>query len=222
MKTDNKRFQEILHQARLTCLGKFQMVQAKAGVNNADLITLKKEMDETTARFDNPAIWTVQIPFDEDKILNFVLAIDSVNPADLAQFLTDMRSLMTYLNDEVVTVSTEAANRALPSGMNQQVLNSITVAQRNITGRKTFFKNRGTDLDTDATFIPLQETQRTVMASYRKALNGNTVESTERDVNIFNMIGGSIATATELTAFFNRYKALTKAMNDRLPATPKP
>lgn len=75
---------------------------------------------------------------------------------------------------------------------NLKVLDSLLIAQRNITGRKTFFKNQGVDLDTNSQFVPLQQAQIPVLAAYRSALNNNQVQSTESDVLIFKRIGEGI------------------------------
>ncbi len=218
MQTDNQRFKILLHDARVICLNKLQMVQAKFGASQADLTALAKEMDTTTGHFNNPVLWMNPIPFEEAEIMDYVLKIDSSDPADLPGFLGLMRQFIAYLEDKVLKAPLESALAITVSDFNLKVLDALLIAQRNIAGRKVFFRNQGTDLDTHADFIPLQQAQTSVLVSYRKALNENTVQSTESDVIIFDRIAEGIKKSDVLTKFFDFYKMLTSTMKSKLPA----
>lgn len=217
MTTDNERFKVILHDARLISLSKFQMVEAKFGATNADLIALGKEIDTSVGLFNDPAVWVSPIPFEEDQITTFMIEIDQCDPNDLPNFLKLMRSFLTYLKDKVMKASREERRTNAITDFNLKVLDSLLIAQRNITGRKTFFKNQGVDLDTNSQFVPLQQAQIPVLAAYRSALNNNQVQSTESDVLIFKRIGEGIKQSTVLSKFLSFYGMLTNTMKSKLP-----
>ncbi|MBK9014714.1 MAG: hypothetical protein IPM82_11900 [Saprospiraceae bacterium] len=81
----------------------------------------------------------------------------------------------------------------LTSDFNLKVLDALQQAQRNIGGRKIFFKrNQGVDLDEHPTFIPMQAEQRPVYVEYRRVLINDEVQSTESDVLIFRRICDAI------------------------------
>ncbi len=217
MPTDNERFKVILHDAKVISLNKFQMVQGRFGANNADLVALGKELDNVIALFNDPAIWVSPISFSEEDITNFMLEIDQCDPGDLPKFLKISRDFIAYLKNKVLKPSSDERRSAAITDFNLKVLDALLIAQRNITGRKAFFKNQGTDLDTNSQFIPKQQAQVPVLAAYRSALNNNQVQSTESDVIIFKRIGEGIKQATVLTKFFAFYDMLTNTMKSKLP-----
>lgn len=217
MTTDNERFKVILHDARLISLSKFQMVEAKFGATNADLIALGKEIDTSVGLFNDPAVWVSPIPFEEEKITQYMIEIDAADPGDLNKFLKLMRDFMAYLKDEVLKASRIERKSVSVSDFNQKVLNAIRIAHQNIDGRKAFFKNRGIDLSTNPQFITLQKDQQETWATYRNALVNNIVQSKETDVLIFKTIGGSIKQSTQVANFLNYYAKLTETMKKKIP-----
>ncbi|NUQ25548.1 MAG: hypothetical protein HUU34_16500 [Saprospiraceae bacterium] len=217
MTTDNERFKVILHDARLISLSKFQMVEAKFGATNADLIALGKEIDTSVGLFNDPAVWASPIPFEEDQIAAFMVEIDQCDPGDLPGYLKLMRRFLAYLKDNVLKASSEERKSVSISDFNLKVLDALLTTQRNITGRKMFFKNQGIDLDTNAQFIPMQKAQAEVLSVYRNALNNNTVQSTEMDAVLFKRIGDFIKQATLLPNFLNFYGMFTTSMKNKIP-----
>lgn len=220
MKTDNERFKVILTDAKLICLSKYNLVEAKFGADNAEVAAIKTEMDATVGHFDNPALWLSPIPFDEDAITGFVVKIDQCDPADLTTFLTDLRSFIKYLQDTVLKAPIAAMESTDITDFNLKVLDELLQAQRNIGGRKAFFKNNGTDLDAHPPFITLQDEQRPVLEEYRRVLKANEVTATESDVLIFKRIAAAIQQSTVLEKFLLVYAMLTSTMKAKIPAAP--
>lgn len=222
MSTTNQRLKVLLHDAKLICLSKYQVLQTNVGDSDTELVAIKKEMDSCFIRFDNPAIWAQTIVFDEQDVTGFLLDIEGLGNADVDSFSSRIRSFITFLDEDVLkTALVESQNRT-PSDFNRQVLDQLLQTQRKIQGRKTFFKNQGTDVDTHPDFIPLEQEQQVAIEAYREALKQNLVASTESDVRIFKIIGESIQMATELVKFFVAYMRFTNTMERKLPAAAEP
>jgi hypothetical protein len=218
MKTDNERLKLIIHDVRLIYLSKLQLVQSVHGISNADIVALSTEMQTAINHFDNPTLWMAPIPFDDDKITSAIVAIDTCPPTDLPKFFEAVRTSIDSLKSEVITLPVAEIVNTLTSDFNLKVLDALQQAQRNIGGRKIFFKrNQGVDLEKDPTFIPMQAEQRPVSTEYRRALTNNEVQSTESDVLIFRRIGDAIQQSTLLGKFFSAYQMLTNSMRSKLP-----
>lgn len=217
MTTDNERFKVILHDARLISLSKFQMVEAKFGATNADLIALGKEIDTSVGLFNDPAVWVSPIPFEEEEITTYLVKIDASDPNDLPQYLKLMRDFLAYLKNKVLKASSDVRKSVSISDFNLKVLDALNVAQRNVVGRKQFFKNKGIDLDAKPQFITLQKAQSETLSAYRSVLNNNQVQSTELDVMLFKRIGEGIKQATQVQPFMNFYGMLTTSMKSKIP-----
>ncbi|MBL7794816.1 MAG: hypothetical protein JNK77_20940 [Saprospiraceae bacterium] len=217
MTTDNERFKVILHDARLISLSKFQMVEAKFGATNADLIALSKEIDTSVGLFNDPAVWVSPIPFEEEEITTYLVKIDASDPNDLPQYLKLMRDFLAYLKNKVLKASSDVRKSVSISDFNLKVLDALNIAQRNVVGRKQFFKNKGIDLDAKPQFITLQKAQSETLSAYRSVLNNNQVQSTELDVMLFKRIGEGIKQATQVQPFMNFYGMLTTSMKSKIP-----
>lgn len=222
MKIDNERFKVILTDAKLICLSKYNLVEAKFGADHADVAAIKTEMDTTTGHFDNPALWLSPIPFDEDAITGFIVKIDQCDPSDLPLFLTELRGFIKYLQNTVLKAPIAAMETTDINDFNLKVLDELLQAQRNVGGRKAYFKNQGTDLDNHPPFVVLQDEQRPILEEYRRVLRTNEVQSTESDVLIFKRIAAAIHQSTILAKFLLVYAMLTSTMKAKLPAEPKP
>jgi hypothetical protein len=217
MKTDNERLKVILHDAKLICMSKLQMVQGKFGATHPHVDDINKKMNKAISVFDNPVLWMRPIPFEENDMTNFVVKIDLCDPADLTLFVTEMGNFIKYLEIKVLKDPLANMEASDISDFNLKVLDALLQNQRNIGGRKVFFKNQGIDVDNHPQFIPLRDEQEPILVEYRRVLNKNEVQSTESDVSIFKMIGNAIQQATELTKFFDIYKMFTTAMKRKLP-----
>lgn len=217
MTTDNERFKTILHDARLICLNKLQQVQAQFGKEHTEVAALESEMNAVIGHFDNPALWLNPIPFDEMEITTYITQVDATNPGDLPSFKENVRNFIAYLNDQVLKAPISSMESNNTSDFNLKVLDALTQCQRNIGGRKVFFKNQGTDLDNDPAFQEKQNEQRPAMDRYREALKTNEVQSVESDWIIFNRISEAIRQATVLVQFFAIYDLLTKTIKSKLP-----
>lgn len=217
MVTDNERFKVILHDARLISLGKLQMVRSKIGTSQPDLAAIEQDLEGTANRFNDPVLWMNPIPFEEDEITGFILRIDQCNPADLQGFIELLRGLLAYLKDNVLKNSMAVLELSPMTTFNLKVLDALLMTQRNISGRKVFFKNHGIDLDTDPQFLSMQQEQMPILAEYRKVLTQNQVQSTEMDVIVFNRIAVSIKGATVLQKFLAFYGMFTSSMKSKLP-----
>lgn len=218
MKTDNERLKVILHDAKLICMSKLQMVQVKFGATHPQVDDINKKMNKAIGFFDNSLLWMRPIPFEENDITEFVMKIDLCDPADLTLFVTEMVNFINYLEVKVLKGPLANMEAFDISDFNLRVLDALLQNQRNIGGRKLFFKNQGIDVDNHPQFIPLRNEQEPIITEYRRVLNENEVQSTESDVSIFKLIGNAIQQTTELTKFFDIYKMFTTAMKKKLPA----
>lgn len=224
MKTDNNRLKIILHDAKLICLSKFQVLKAKYGDTHPEIDAINKQMNKTISSFDNATLWAFQIPFEENDITTLIVKIDLCDTDDLSGFITSIRNLIFYLEHELLDLSqfitrsieTDTASSEI-SDFNLKVLDAISQNQRNIGGRKQYFKNQGIDVDNHPDFIPLSKEHEPVYTEYRKVLTANVVQSTESDVTLFKRIGDAIQQTTELTKFFDIYKLFTEVMKKKLP-----
>ena len=219
METNNERLKLILHDAKLICLSKFQIVQSVHGTSNSELKKLKKEMDTAIQRYDNPTLWLYPIPFDEVATTLHVVQIDSCPTNNLETYAQVVRDFIQFLIKIVADIPVAEASMSETSDFNLKVLNVLTQVQRNVGGRKVYFKNnQNVDLDKDPKFVPMQEEQRPIQTDYRKALTENAVAATESDVLIFNRISENIRQSTVLDKFFMLYQMHTDTMKAKLPA----
>ncbi|MBL7827366.1 MAG: hypothetical protein JNJ57_12085 [Saprospiraceae bacterium] len=218
MKTDNERLKVILHNARLVCISKFQMVQSNFGAANADLIGINQKMDDIMGKFNNPSFWATPIPFEETDITQRMLMVDICPPNDLPGFKKGMNDFVDYLDKKILNGAAATGNlETLISDANLKVLNALTACQRNVAGRKIFFRNQGVDLDKTPDFLNRQQKQTPVMAEYRRVLNENEVQATDSDEIVFKAIADGIKSSTVLVQFYQFYDMLTATMKSKLP-----
>lgn len=215
---DNEQFKTVLHDAKLICRQKFEAVKENFGQDNTDVITIQDELKSVYGQFDNPAVWSQQLTYDQTEIMSLILKVGVADPSDLDNFLKVTRDLLKLLKEDILKEPLAAIAMMLPSDWNTKTLDALRLTHQRIAGRETYFKNHGQDLSQNAQFKKIDEEHDIRAAAYRLALNGNIIESSQTDVILITRYGELIKAAVAVPIFITLYKGFSDFVKNELPA----
>lgn len=216
MKPNNDRLKAILHDVKVVYKSKFLLVHEKNSLNLPRLEATAEKLEAVFLHFENPGLWMRSIAFSEEKILDFMLRIDTCDPEHADQFLLHSDQFIDYLENEILRFVTPPSG-IIPDRFNQGVIEALRGAHQSISGRKVFFRNRNIDLDRSPEFLLLEADHLPKVTAYQQLLSQNVISATESDVMLFRRFEPAIKQAVELKVFLGIYGLLTLAIQKKLP-----
>jgi hypothetical protein len=208
----NDRLKSILHDIHTLTQVKLEKFRTAEDADADALDQLESEVKTAFEQFTQPEKWAHAIVFDENEVLELFLALEDVEPPDLAGFQTEVTSCIDF----VETLFADAAPAvATQNPWNLKALEALRSIQHKITGRINFFRAQGTDVTQEQEYIDIRAELDPAWEAYRTGLEDDTITADNTDVILLNKFAEAIAASTVIPAFYQLLRKLTRYLEKR-------
>ena len=216
MSGNKDQLKALLNKAEAVCIFKQQRFEANFGMDNPTLLSIQKARKHAFTPFKNPAIWALDLPFDQQKITGFVNKIDALPPTDISQFQEATNALVDYINEKsakaglsFLLVPTINSINALALSWTTQIATKVETAEHNIANLKT-----------DPKFVDLQPKVTTASKTYRDGLMmDDGLSATNGDLQILESLNKGFRDCSEVPKFLSFYESYLQFLNEKIDAT---
>lgn len=217
MTTDNNYLKQLLFEAKDTCQGTMDKLSQSEQTQQAELKKIQAMIDEVFEKFRVDGIWTQPIPFDEARMLQFILSIHTLDEEMelLQEFKSRVMAFKRYLETEVLPKPLGTLMESAPSDWNLKMLEALRLLRGVITRKKTALTNAGHNPMDDDDFNEQDSHFATAVELYRDHLKENLVNTHEGDLKTINIVSGLINGVTEVDKFTQFYKLLNQFIDKK-------
>ena len=220
MSTSNAFLQSLVADSQTICIEKFNLVKTALGSDNADVRSIKTNMDRIFTALAKPDIWSNEVDADSEPIVEQMIVLGSVDSSHLDGAVKKIQKFLQLLETNMLKPALESLDAPpATSGMNLQVLDALRLTRQQIGIRLRGFAQAGVDLTQDDDFQTMQDRQDPLVDTYRDKLKANLVVSKQTDVIIIKRLGDLIAATDTTVAFKSNYSKLSDFVQTKLPTT---
>jgi hypothetical protein len=203
MSTDNNLLKTLLLEAQDACRVK---IAALDDTSAATQITAT--IENFSAKFRMDGIWARPITFDEVRLLQFIIAIRSLNNGDLAGLQAQVGQLAAFLENEVLPEPLDWLTQATTSDWNIKMLEALRKLRGTITRKKNALATAGSDPMDNAAFRKQDEIFNEQVEVYRDQLKEDVVSSDENDLKTVGFMDQMINSVSDVARFTESYNWL--------------
>jgi hypothetical protein len=219
MPETNSRLKAIVHDAKLTCRDKLKEASETLENGEEKIIPLIDDVKAVFRKFDDIAIWTKPLPFDEPHLLGQIILLNEAPADDLNELTTTLEAFLEAFEQVTIVVEVRDINPAndTTDPWNVRALNALRKTRVQIEAKKEWLQASGHDPSQVDGFEEEEQQLGRLLKIYRHALIKNEVQAHQTDIVLFNKFEEIFRIVEELDKFVLYHKAYTKSIRKRCP-----
>lgn len=203
MSTDNNLLKTLLLEAQDACRIKIDALSDSSVAGQ-----LRQDMEKLAVKFRLEGIWAQPITFDEVKLLQFIIAIRSLDNGAQAPLKEQISKLTHFLETEVLPEPLQWLTEATTSDWNIKMLEALRKLRGTITRKKNALAAAGTDPMDNAAFRNQDDIFNRQVEIYRTQLKDNVVSADENDLKTVGFMDQMINSVSDVARFTESYNWL--------------